>query len=99
MNLTKLINKVTESTGISVIRPVDLDLLKDLLMETEEFNGVIIFNVIHDIDKNYKATLFESDKNKFSSVVNIHSIQLTPSLENNKTSLLVLCDSNTILDK
>lgn len=96
MKIFQLLEQVKEKTGFDILRPIDLELLKDLIMETEEFNGVIVFNVLKEQDENIKCTLMNPKKDKLNSVVNIYSIHAVPSLDGRKL-LMIDCCKNTVI--
>lgn len=96
MKFVELAKKLLSGATYQIIRPVDLELLKETIMETEEFQGVIVFNVIKDRDERVKTAVMRPGVDKFNTVVNIYSIYLFPSpLEG--PDLMVQCFDDTII--
>ena len=91
----KLYDHITEITKFPILRPVDLNLVKDTIMETKLFDGVIVFNVVEDM-RETKTTLFRPGRDKFNTVVNIHSIQTATGIDS-KEVLMINCMDDTII--
>lgn len=96
MNIRDLIEEVSLETKMPILRPVDLELLKEVIMDMDEFKDVIVFNVLHERSEKIKTTLMDPKKDKFNSVVNIYSIHTIPSLDNGY-ALMVDCYEDTVL--
>jgi hypothetical protein len=95
-NFKELYDKFISETNLSIIRPVDLELLKDYILETDLFENVLVFNIIHDRGQT-KETLMRPNIDSFEKVVNINSISMVPSVDGKGYVFMVNCEDGTVL--
>ena len=91
----KIYDMVIEHTNISILRQVDLEFVKERLMELDMFDGVSVFNVV-DRTEDVKIALFDPKIHKFNSVVNINTIQMMPNPSGGLV-LMVNCLDGTVI--
>jgi hypothetical protein len=91
----KLFDKVTAHTEMPILRPVDLMVLHDHIMETDLFSDVIALNICEDMTKT-KAAIMIPGEHSFNRVVNINSIYKVPTVDG-KTAWMVNCKEKTVI--
>ena len=94
----RLYKEITKTTEFDILRPVDLPILKEHLMDTEPFEGVIIFNPIFSQDYpegTIKTALYRPNIDKLNKVVFINTIQLLE--HGDEPVLMIACKDGTVI--